>query len=424
MKRAGSMLAAAVLVLVFTGTLAAQERSDFEVVRSFERESKELQKLIDSARTVQDCADISVTIDHMHEVYAIDRELLDKSLYGENFEERITRLRVHLRLNQDKLGVIESQVSRIADLETQVRALSSQVERLSEDNTQLMADIERMSANVKGLSAAGMATNTMIDSLKGVIGKLQQGLRERDELIFALVDSMFMQYDKEIAQMGDSEKRGLVMKLDRNNVVQGIKSSIESNLRFLSRTELKGTDLASVLSEQNKFEAQWRGLGPKLTSLYVNNKNRAKELAAVDTLLKAWSARAVEAYWRGLNAAFTSRQIAVSQFMNGSEFAANLTAYIDSQMVVERPGDENKRTFESFQSAWIEEVRAAWMPLMVSRGDLTPEQQRTLEEKVESWKSSVTPTSPVTYLFIFIAIVAILAVAYTQLKRRPLPPTS
>jgi len=110
--------------------------------------------------------------------------------------------------------------------------------------------------------------------------------------------------------------------------------------------------------------------------------------------------------------------------MNGSEFAANLTAYIDSQMVVERPGDENKRTFESFQSAWIEEVRAAWMPLMVSRGDLTPEQQRTLEEKVESWKSSVTPTSPVTYLFIFIAIVAILAVAYTQLKRRPLPPTS
>lgn len=409
------------LILLLALVVAAatgQERSDYQTVKAFETQAKNASNAIDEVQTVQECADVSLAIDRIVEEFTPSKELLDKALYGEKFDERITRLRFQLSLAQEKLGVIESQVVRIAELEEQVRVLSGEVERLTGENAKLMGDVDRLSSNVKSMGEANAASGGLIDSLKGVIAKLQKGLKDRDQMIFALVDSLFMQYSKEVDQMADTEKRGLAIRMDRNNVVTSVKTSIENNLKFLERAELKGGDLAAILQEQQRFSSQWKGLGPKLTSLYLNSKQRAKELATVDTLLAKWSATATDAYWRGVNAAFSSRQIAVKPIASGNDLVSNLTAYVNDRMSAEAPADEKLKEFEAFDAMWQAEMVNGWLPLMESRGDLSPEQKKLITDKVEDWRDSFAGTSPFTYALIFVVIVGLLAVVYVRMKKK------
>lgn len=408
-----------ILLLALAAAVATgQERSDFQTVKAFEQQTKAAAKAIDDVQTVQECADVSLTIDQIEQEFTPSKELLDKALYGEKFAERIARLRFQLKLAQDKLGVIESQVVRIAELEEQVRQLAGEVARLTGENSRLLGDVDRLSGNVKALGESSAASSALIDSLKSVISQLQKGLKERDQMIFALVDSLFMQYSKQVDQMADTEKRGLAIRMDRNNVVSSVKASIENNLRFLERAQLKGGDLAAILQQQQRFSSQWKGLGPKLTSLYLNNKQRAKELAAVDTLLATWSTSATDAYWRGLNAAFTSRKIPVKPVASGNDLVSNLTAYVNERMAAEVPADEKAKEFEAFDGMWQSEMTNGWLPLMESRGDISADQRKLVAGKVEEWRSSFEGTSPFTYALIFVVAVAILAAIYVRMKKK------
>ncbi|MEK6650912.1 MAG: hypothetical protein AABY75_08040 [Bacteroidota bacterium] len=407
------ILLLALAVAVATG----QERSDFQTVKAFEQQTKAAAKATDDVQTVQECADVALTIDDIEKEFTPSKALLDKALYGGKFEERVAHLRFQLKLAQDKLGIIETQVVRIVELEEQVRQLAGEVARLTGENNKLLGDVDRLSGNVKAMGESSAEAGALIDSLKGVISQLQKGLKESDQMIFALVDSLFMQYNKEVDQMADTEKRGLGIRMDRNNVVSSVKASIENNLRFLERAQLKGGDLAAILQQQQKFSSQWKGIGPKLTSLYLSNKQRAKELAAVDTLLAKWSTTATDAYWRGVNVAFTSRQMAVKPIASGNDFVSNLTAYVNGRMAAETPKDEKAKEFQAFDAMWTAEMVNGWVPLMESRGDLTADQKKLVEGKVEEWRESFAGTSPFTYALIFVVIVGMLAVAYTRWKK-------
>ncbi len=414
------MRTAFVLLVVAAAGLAAQVRSDFETVKAFEKETKRLSVAIDSAKTVQECADIRVSIEQLKEEYAEHKALLDRSLYGENFDQRFERISGQLILAERKIGVIESQIARIVELETQVRELSAKVSDLTAANAQLLSDVDRLSENVKGFSEGSVESSNMIDSLKGVIGRLQKGLRERDELIFALVDSLFMQYNKDFASVTDDEMKGIAIKLDRNNVVSGVITSIENNIRFLERAELSGSDLATIIDEHARFSSQWKGIGPKLASVYVSRKNRAKELAGIDTLLAQWSAKADEAQWRELNRTFSQNGLTVDQFSTGEQFVKSLGAYIDSEMSSDAASTEKDSTWVRFERVWDGEVSASWIPLLVKRENISQADADSLAEKVDVWRSEMTPTSPFVYALIFIVIVSLLVVAYTRyIKNKP-----
>lgn len=408
----------AVLAFLANPSVSSQERSDFQTVRAFESQTKEVAAAIDAVQTVQECADVSLAIDRITEEFTPSKELLDKALFGEKFDERLARLRFQLKLAQDKLGVIESQVTRIAELEEQVRVLSGEVERLSGENLKLLGDVDRLSGNIKSLGESNAATGALVDSLRKVIGQLQKGIKERDQMIFALVDSLFQQYAKPVDQMADTEKRGLALRMDRNNIVTGVKSSIVNNVKFLERAELKGGDLAAILQEHQRFSSQWKGLGPKLASIYLSNKQKAKELAAVDTLLAAWSAKANDAYWRGVNAAFSAKQISVKPIASGNDLVSNLAAYVNEQLASEATNDDKVKEFERFDGVWQSELVNGWLPLMESRGDLSADQRKLVESKVQEWRESFEGTSPFTYALLFVVIVSILAALYVKMRKK------
>ena len=385
-----------VLAGCFIAVCAAfgQEKSDYQIVQGFKSKYLAIQKATEAAATVQDCGSISYGISELETEYKDYKQLLDKALYPDGFDKKIEYARLQLRLTQDKLGVIESQVKRIAELRAEVEFLQDQVEKLSGENSNLLKQIQRMSA---------AKTKETIDSLQNLISKLQSNIRQRDEMIFALVDSLFLQYDKDLASMKDVEKQSIAGRLEKGGVFANVKKSIRDNIEFLESTSLSGRDVAEVAKQQRKFEVQWQGVGKKLAAIYATNKRGMNEAAQIDTMLADWGRRTQTMFWRQLNLQFRDRGYEVKEFRNGKEFYENLSDYIDDEIKnvrAEKDDTRYKRYIIFSDSVWNGDVRPNWIPLLVEKGELSDSLEKELESKINAWRKTVQPPQTIMYILI------------------------
>lgn len=389
--------------LLFSCIAFGQGRSDYQITQDFEKEAKAISVSADSTNTVVECVDVESRITALDSAYREYKALLDRALYPDGFDGRLVKLRGQIAYAKGKITIIETQYVRISELEAQVRQLSDQVEKLSGQNSAMLSEVKRLSAS-----------KMMIDSLNKVISKLRQGLSERDGLIFALVDSLFLQYDKDMTAMSDREKQGVAARLERKNVFANIKKSIADNVQFLESTSLTGNDITKLVSEQVKFESKWKGFGQKLANVYVSGKsNRAKEIATIDTMLSQWKGRLDNLYWRNLNGVFSQRQIPVSRFESASEFYANVNTYLDDEIRKARDEKDGQRYFryQAFaDSVWGMEIRPSWIPSMIESGKLTQAQADSLQDKIDQWENIVSP--PLTTIYIIIVVVMLIVVFY------------
>ena len=395
----------------------AQDQSDYAIVQGYQSKYKEILKQINQVQTVQECADVQTSIDDLERAYVDHRDLLNQSLYPDKFDEQIMKARVQLRLFQEKIGVIESQVVKIAQLESQVRQLSASVDSLSTANSALMGNVKNLEENVK---TTGMSDKKLIDSLMAMISKLQNGLRERDQMIFSLVDSLFLQYDKDVTMLKDVEKQRIVGKVEKNGVLGHIQKSLEDNLAFVQSTDLTAPDLAKIMSEQQRFAGQWKGLGGKLTHLYSAGKQRTKEMQNIDTLLARWDQKATSSFWVALGAMFRQNSIDLGTFSDGNGFYRSFTARLDSE--IQNPAKEGNdaryKRYTNFEgNIWKGVSASSWLPMLVSQGKLTEDQRKDIEKKVDDWKGTVSPPSTTLYIAIFLVIVVLLAALYVRMRK-------
>jgi outer membrane murein-binding lipoprotein Lpp len=149
----------------------AQEQSDYEISQSFSKSYKELSKAIEMAQTVQECAEISVNIDALEKEYTPYKVLLDKALYPDDFQKKLDMVHGQLASAQNKLGIIQESVTKIAALETQVQELSSQVEKLSNENGSLLKEIQ-------ALRASNTQDQKTIDSLSSLMAQHLHAIRQ------------------------------------------------------------------------------------------------------------------------------------------------------------------------------------------------------------------------------------------------------
>ena len=390
-------------LLAVPSLLISQVRSDYEVTQAFEREANAIARAVTDANTVVECVDIESRITELDSTYREYKDLLDRALYPDGFEGRLAKLTGQITYAKGKITIIETQYDRITELETHVRELSSQVQQLSGQNTKMLSEVRRLSAS-----------KLTIDSLNAVIIKLRQGLRDRDNLIFALVDSLFLQYDKDVTAMSDQEKRGVAARLERRNVFSGIKQSIDDNIRFLESTTLSGNDLMRIMDEQAAFASKWSGLGKKLADVYVATKSRREaELATIDTMLNQWKSTLGSLFWRSLNDIFVRNEVPIPVFSTASEFQASLNVYLDEEIRKARDEKDGQRYFryQAFaDSVWFGNVEPNWIPAMVKSGDLSQPQVEEIEDKVGEWKDIVSP--PLTMVYVIIAVVMLVVVLY------------
>ncbi len=402
------------IFILFLGSvyfLNARQTSERVLVNKFEETVKELSLFADSAKTVQDCAEISSMVDAVEVKYMEKKDLLDRALYPDDYQKTIEKLRGKLLIRRNDLGVIETQYSRITELEMHVLELSNKVDSLDKENDMLTNTIKRLSGN-----------KALIDSLKMAINKLRQNLIDRDEVIFSLVDSLFLQYDKNIANMTDVEKQSIYGKLERRNVFTGLKKSIEDNLKFLRSTNLTPADYVEIARQNNQFTSQWKGVGPKLANIYLAGKKKTDELRQVDSLLVVWSKEVDRGNWGTLSLVLSQNGIILKPFNNGNEFTANFTAYVDELIKnpMQEPEDARAKQFNAFNdNVWKNNIKPTWLPVLVESGKLTVEQEKKIQEAVDNWESAVTPISPLVYIGIGAVIIAIIIGLAMRLKKKP-----
>ena len=388
--------------------LTAQQKSDYATVGKFQAKVKSITKSIETATTAQECAEINNVLDATEKEFKEDKELLDNSLYPDNYLTTISDLHGRLLVRQRDLGIIETQVTHIAELEAKIKELSEQLGKLDEQNEKLMADIQRLSQNVQKLTGDAFSSLTPIDSLRRQIVQLRAGLAARDALIFSLVDSLFLQYDKNVTDMKDVERQGLLGKVEHHGIFANIKRSLQDNLSFIEATTLKQSDMASIIKQQQQFRTQWNGIGPKLAGLYPGRQKK-NDVALVDSMLKQWSSKVDAATWRSLNTLFKEKEIWIKEFTNGNEFSENFIAFINTQIKNEGGQSQDARYtfFKNFdENIWTPEL-SPWLGSLVEAQKITADQKKNIEEKMTEWRSAVRPGSS---LWIYAAIVFVLLV--------------
>lgn len=403
-------------------SVSAQEKSDYEVIQTFKQKLNDINKSIEKASTVQECVDITSRIDDLEKEYGDNVTLLDKALYPDGYNGKIATVRTQLKLAQEKLGIIETQYARITDLEAQVKSLSGKVDSLTGENANLLQQVQKMGEEVKGASAGMASTRGIIDSLNKVINKLRSNIRERDQMIFALVDSLFMQYDKSVSSMKDVEKQSLAGRLERRSVFSNMKKSIQDNIAFLQTTQLSSKDLVEMIDEQKRFAAQWKAFGAKLQGLYQPGKKGANEVKEVQSMLDEWGQKADATFWRGLNLAFQERGLAVKAFNSGDEFKTNLLDFIGSEIkdAESDKKDESSNAYKSFyDSLWVTQLKPAWIPLLVDSGKISDSDRQEIETQVANWGSAVSPSRAWLYVLL---IAVVLVVAYFLFRKKKSPP--
>ncbi|MDE3057579.1 MAG: hypothetical protein KGJ59_06455 [Bacteroidota bacterium] len=405
--------------VLFVTLAAAQEQSDYEVTQSFQTKYKELMQAIEKAQTVQDCASITVGIDDLEKEYRPNKTLLDKALYPDDFDKEFINVRGRLAYAQNVLGLVQEQVTRIAALEAQVNDLSVQVEKLTNENSSILKELQT-------LRTQHAQDRSLLDSMKTLIAQLRTNIKRRDQVIFSMVDSIFTQFDKDITQLKDVTKKSLTSHLEKNNALANIKRAVSDNLTFLDATALSDQDIASIVSEQKKFASNWKGLGPKLASIYVAYKERAKEVAEIDTMIAYWGKKADDAMWRSLNRLFQAHNFAVQQFSSETEFYDNVSAFLDNQ--INNTAKETKaaryNAYTTFaDSIWTPVVAKTWLPLMHDSAKLTDAQVADLNGKVASWQSTISPPRTWWYIGLAAVMLILLIVMYWRIRRpKGLPP--
>ena len=416
-------------ISLFCVSTIGQEKSDFTTVQQFQADVKTVEANITNAKTSQDCSDIGASIARLETTFSGDRELLNKTLYPDDYEKVIEKLHAKLALRQQDLSTIGSQGVRIAELETKIKELSDQLTKLNAENEKLSDDIKQLSSNIQKLTGNDFNAATPIDSLRALIVQLRQGLQQRDQLIYALADSLFLQYDKNIGEMKDVEKQSLTGKLESHGILSNIKRSIQDNLAFLEATQLKGTDMVTLVRQQQQFASQWKGLSQKISALYVQKsiskgkigKSSASETASVDSLLAAWGSKVDASLWRSLNQLFKDHGFVVKDFGNGQEFAVNFSSFIEEQ--TQNTKQDNKDTrykfYQNFEDGvWKGEFGVVWLPALVQTQKITAEQKKDIEDKIALWQSSVQPGTHWITDVLILAGLGVVAIALVWMVRK------
>ncbi|HVN49724.1 MAG TPA: hypothetical protein VMU30_12995 [Bacteroidota bacterium] len=428
-------LLASSIALVGVSTIC-QEKSDYSTVQQFQETVKTIEVNIDAAKTSQDCAEVSAAIARLEITFSGDRELLDKTLYPDDYGKIIEKVRAKLALRQHDLGTIDMQGARIVELEAKIKELSDQLAKLNVDNEKLMADVKNLSSNIQKLTGNEFNTTTPIDSLRALIVQLRQGLQQRDQLVYALADSLFLQYDKNVGDMKDVEKQTLTGKLERYGILPTVKRSIQDNLAFLESTQLKGTDLVTLVRQQQQFTSQWKGLMPKVSALYATKsgakgktgKSSAAESAAIDSLLTTWGNKVDAAMWRSLNQLFKDHGFIVKDFGNGREFVANFSTFIEEQTQNTQQEDKNKRYkfYQNFEDGvWKGEFGVVWLPALVHMQKITSDQKKDIEDRIAVWRASVEPgTNWITYVLILLGAAVAAGIVLWLLRKKSVPPAA
>ncbi len=401
---------AALLVLAvgFTSQVQAQFQSDFRIKQNFDQDHAEVMDALKTIETEEEAQSVNEKLDEMEDRYRDHVDLLDRVLYPETLEARMTNLR-------ELTEVTEARIKRIGEKGDTVVVLEERIEELT-------GDAERYQQRADSLNEELGAMRRSRDANAAQARRLRQELDKRDEFIIKMVDSTFVAYENvDLESLSPDERRDLALEIDAQNVFGHIESVVDNNIDFLNtHTELSTQDFLKLYGVQVEFERMWENMGRDLADIYVSETNRQERLDDIVGKMDEWEMLIDDAAWTTLADAFEQNNIQLSPFSNSLEFYTSLNTYLDEaiERAEDSGGEEEVERYERFANFWFNDVKPRWQEYMISANLLTYDNFNTIDEKLTEWKLHAQPTSYTTLIFLGLAIIIILVLIGLYIKEK------
>lgn len=381
-------------------------QSDYEMVQSFKERSQQISEAIKAATSLDDLNNLSAEIANLKRDFAAKKDILDKSLYPENFTSSIEKL-------NSAIETRSTDFTEIVGLQTEVTSLKSEIDLLNRRNSELLNQIS-------GLESQRKKDAETITKLEKLVADLRAISKKRDELIYSMVDSLMPKLSGDVSTMTQQDKEKVYSQIEKNNVLAVVKKSLRDNSRFLDVTTLTAQDLEEVKKQQQSFSSMWKKIGAKLVDVYANKKDKINELKDIDNLYEAWANNIRREAWESIREEFSINNINLQSFGNGNEFTNVITQFIEDEMknYGVKSKEESEKVYTVFtDSVWFKKINTEWIPYLMENNLLSKEQKEVIEKKISEWKDVVYPTD-LTWLYVVIVVVIIFIVVYLLTKRK------
>jgi hypothetical protein len=394
------------VLFIFIANPSAQ--SDYEIVHNFKTKYEEIEKNIKDAALLNELNAVVAEIDQLKQEYAVHKDLLDKSLYPDNYDKSFENLNTAYLMRQGDFTTIDV-------LQTEVVVLEQQVEDLNKRNNQIIVMIDELET----LRKKDKKTSVELENL---IADLRNSLRQRDMLVAEMMDKLIPPIMREKATLSAEDKR-IVRRVENNeDVLQNVKVSIKDNIRFLEAISLNPADIKAIQEQQEQFSDTWKAIGPKLVDVYADKDNKADELKEIDSLFIQWYYKSVDQnVWKSIRNEFGARSIILKEFNYGDEFVHSVKLFIEDEIknLGVKRDEAFEKTYVSFtDSTWFSTIKPLWVPYLIEGGLFTVEQKDEVEASIEGWINELYPSKLWLYIVIWFGIVIILFPAILLLIRR------
>ncbi len=398
MKRIRIVFYVLSIIVLFCTCVFAQQ--DYQLVQNFKQKQKEILQSIKSANSIVELNQIQNQIEQFKKEYASHKDLLDKSLYPDDFNSLITQLENELQSQEGSIG-------QISNLQTQVSQLKNQIDSLNSKNSELITQIQMLQEQNK----------KDINKLQRTISELRNSIYQRDRLIMSMLGGLFPAAYSENEKLSSEEKEQIYSSVKKNDIITNLKKSISDNIKFLQVTTLNPEDLSAIKKQQTDFEKMWKNVGPELINIYSVKKEKVKNIQEIDSAFASWQDAIDHEAWNSIRQRFINYDIQLDKFSNGEEFSKIISSYIDNQIAnAKEIGEQAKINYSVFvDSVWSRSVKPLWIPFLVENNLFTNSQLNMLDIKIEKWNNIVSSTS-YTWLFIIIGIVIIILIAIVVVK--------
>jgi len=402
-------LASLVIILMLGFIQTTKSQSDYEIVQNFKIKLKEIESQINDATSLDELKVVAVNIEQLKQVSAEHKELLDKSLYPENYDKSFQKLNTLYIRRQEDFATIEV-------LQTEVVELVKEVKSLTGKNNEINAMIEK-------LEMLRNKEKKTIAELENLIAELRSSLHERDLLVLDMMDKLIPPIMREKATLSRGDIN-IIRRLEKKeNVLANVKVSIEDNMRFLEATSLDPGDIKEIQAQQEQFATMWEVIGPKLRDIYAQNNSKANELKEIDSLFNQWYYNSINKnVWRSINSEFKSNGINLTEFSNSNEFVNSVKLFIEDEIknLGVKSNEASEKTYVNFtDSTWFKVVKPAWIPYLIEGNLFSTKQKDEVEAEILRWKDELYPSKWWLYVILWVLItVIVIPILLLVIKKR------
>lgn len=385
----------------------AQFQSDSQIKRNFDSDISDANVAIRNIESVAQADSLLDVINNIPSKFGNDRELLNRVYFPRTVEGIVDDLRSLAQSTRERIRRIEEQGENVIVLEQRLEELRDNVAERNEELERLQNDLQQMTRSRNQASARARS--------------YQNAMRERDEFILELIDSIYVAYERvDLSTLSASEVSAVALEIDPDNVFGYIESVVANNRDFLdTHTQLSSEDFLRLYAVQAEFRRMWENLGSKLSELYVD-ENRSQRVRAIANEIGEWGSQIDDTVWESVRAVFEQRDIDLGNFNSSVSFNMAVINYLDEAIERAREGgsEEEYALYQNFASVWNEEIKLNWQEYMINAELMNHRDFAGIDRQLAEWKVLSQPQSYASLMYLGLSLVVILILIVLYVRER------